>query len=178
MSNLVSSCSVPQGEGRRPGRGIAHPVRAALTSRVAAPGLVREGKMGKPRPASAQRPLPRAGGGAPSEIWKPAWTPIYRRGRHLGRNEDPLFRSAAGRNGTLVATAGAARAPGAWAQALRPHGRRDHARRDRTDQDLARVPHWREETLQIRPATTVSARGPLRDRAVAGFVTSIRLRLP
>jgi hypothetical protein len=60
------------------------------------------------RTGERQRPLPRDWR-SPFRIWKPAWTPKYRRGRHLGRNEDPLFRSAAGRNGTVVATAGAAR---------------------------------------------------------------------
>ena len=37
------------------------------------------------------------------------------------------------------------RTPSAWSQALRPHRRRTQARRGRTDQDLARFPHWREE---------------------------------
>ena len=50
---------------------------------------------------AAQRPrsLPRARGGAPSGSGSLPGR-LYRRSRHPGRNEDPLFRSAAGRTGT------------------------------------------------------------------------------
>jgi len=61
---------------------------------------------------AAQRPrsLPRARGGAPSGSGSLPGR-LYRRSRHPGRNEDPLFRSAAGRTGTLIGTAGAASDP-------------------------------------------------------------------
>ena len=94
-----------------------------------------------PRPSSGTRDHDRhrPGRGSPAACARPrsSWTPISTQPASV-RNEDLLFRSAAGRTGTLIGTAGAASTPGAWSQALRAQGWRNQGRRGRTDQDLAR----------------------------------------
>jgi hypothetical protein len=60
-------------------------------------------------------------------------------------SEDPLFRSAAGRTGTLIGTAGTASEP--WRRVPSPTSAgvtKSGATRS-ADQDLARFPQWREE---------------------------------
>jgi hypothetical protein len=70
------------------------------------------------------------------------------------------------------------RTPGAWSQALRPHRRRTQARRGRTDQDLARFPHWREEHAPYPADHHRQTARPLGDPRRRWVRDSVRPRLP
>ena len=128
---------------------------------------------------AAQRPrsLPRARGGAASGSGSLLDAYIDAAGIRA-ETKIPSIRSAAGRTGTLMGTAGAASDPGAWSQALRPHRRRTQARRGRTDQDLARFPHWREEHARYPADHHRQTARPLGDPRRRWVRDSVRPRLP
>ena len=140
------------------GEGDHPPVRTARDGRLAAPELVRGRKIGKPRPASARDPF-RARGRSPFGIWKPAWTPISTQPTSV-RNEDLLFRSAAGRTGTLEPHRTLAHGP-------KPYERRGNAIRA---DEVERIRIWRgflidaKNTLHIRSAKTAKTRPLARSR--------------
>jgi hypothetical protein len=123
--------------------------------------------MGKPRPPRGKARDPfRARGAEPLQNLEASLVRLYRRSRHPGRDEDPLFRSA---------QAGPVRSSerqephqplDAWSRPLRQHGRRNRSRRGRTDQDLARFPHV------VKPAPYTASR----DRQTARPIERSRRR--
>jgi hypothetical protein len=115
VSAQRSAAPLPVGEtggskGKGGGQGGGSPTRQGGSEEPSCtPDLIR-GKDGETPAAERAKPaIPSAREGrSPFRIWQPACTPLYGRSRHPGRDEDSLFRSAAGRTGTLIGMAGAA----------------------------------------------------------------------
>jgi hypothetical protein len=156
------------------GEGDHPPVRAARDGRLAAPELVRARKMGKPRPASARDPF-RARGAEPLrdlEACLDAYIdaadirakrrsplPLCRRpdryAHRNGRSRTDPWRMVPSPTSARVTQSGPTRSNGSGFGAVS-----SLARRTRSISGRPRPPE----------------RGPLRDRAVAGFATSVGLR--